>query len=189
MTNTIHLKKVIFTALFVALAVLYFTVDVQAYTKTNKKDTSKDLCLVDGCKETRKQSSMYCYSHACWKSSCKKKRVEGGHYCIDHTCYNKGCNNGVGSANEKCSFCKDKAKKAEAEKKNTSSSTAKQSTTKKITTKSKTYKKSTSKSTSSYKKKVTMPDCDDYDSYEDFMDDWDGYMPDGSDAEDYWENW
>lgn len=23
----------------------------------------------------------------------------------------------------------------------------------------------------------------------DFMDDWDGYMPDGSDAEDYWENW
>ena len=29
----------------------------------------------------------------------------------------------------------------------------------------------------------------DYKSYEDFMDDWDGYMPDGSDAEDYWEDW
>ena len=25
--------------------------------------------------------------------------------------------------------------------------------------------------------------------YDDFMDDWEGNMPDGSDAEDYWENW
>lgn len=38
-------------------------------------------------------------------------------------------------------------------------------------------------------KKTEMPDCDDYENYEDFMDDWDGYMPDGSDAEDYWEDW
>ncbi len=38
-------------------------------------------------------------------------------------------------------------------------------------------------------KKVEMPDCDDYEDYDDFMDDWDGNMPDGSDAEDYWENW
>ena len=38
-------------------------------------------------------------------------------------------------------------------------------------------------------KKTEMPDCDDCESYEDFMDDWDGYMPDGSDAEDYWEDW
>lgn len=37
--------------------------------------------------------------------------------------------------------------------------------------------------------KSNMPDCDDYDSYEEFMDDWDGCMPDGSDAEDYWGNW
>lgn len=37
--------------------------------------------------------------------------------------------------------------------------------------------------------KPEMPDCDDYENYEDFMDDWDGYMPDGSDAEDYWEDW
>ena len=38
-------------------------------------------------------------------------------------------------------------------------------------------------------KKPELPDCDDYEGYEDFMDDWDGYMPDGSDAEDYWEDW
>ena len=37
--------------------------------------------------------------------------------------------------------------------------------------------------------KTELPDCDDYENYEDFMDDWDGYMPDGSDAEDYWEDW
>ena len=40
-----------------------------------------------------------------------------------------------------------------------------------------------------YSGKSNMPDCDDYDSFEDFMDDWDGYMPGGIDAEDYWENW
>ena len=34
-----------------------------------------------------------------------------------------------------------------------------------------------------------MPDCDDYESWEEFMDDWDGNMPDGSDASDYWDNW
>ena len=38
-------------------------------------------------------------------------------------------------------------------------------------------------------KKPELPDCDDYEDYEDFMDDWDGYMPDGSNAEDYWEDW
>ncbi len=34
-----------------------------------------------------------------------------------------------------------------------------------------------------------MPDCDDYGSWGEFMDDWDGNMPDGSDASDYWDNW
>lgn len=37
--------------------------------------------------------------------------------------------------------------------------------------------------------KPNMPDCDDYDSFEEFMDEWEGHMPDGSDAEDYWDNW
>lgn len=54
---------------------------------------------------------------------------------------------------------------------------------------SKSYTNSYSKTSNSSFGKATMPDCDDYDSYEEFMDDWDGCMPDGSDAEDYWENW
>ena len=34
-----------------------------------------------------------------------------------------------------------------------------------------------------------MPDCDDYEDFDEFMDEWEGRMPDGSNAEDYWENW
>ncbi len=59
--------------------------------------------------------------------------------------------------------------------------------------------KSTTKTTkkTGKKKKVTkksyykdeMPDCDDYDNWGEFMDDWDGNIPDGSDASDYWDNW
>lgn len=33
-----------------------------------------------------------------------------------------------------------------------------------------------------------IPDCDDCERYDDFMDDWVGCMPDGSDSEDYSEN-
>ena len=61
---------------------------------------------------------------------------------------------------------------------------------------SKSTKKNSGSSKSS-KRKITkksyytddMPDCDDYDCWGDFMDDWDGNMPDGSDASDYWDNW
>ena len=58
-----------------------------------------------------------------------------------------------------------------------------------ISGKTTTSNKTTTKKKTSSGKKYEMPDCDDYDSYDDFMDDWDGCMPDGSDAEDYWENW
>ena len=36
---------------------------------------------------------------------------------------------------------------------------------------------------------VEMPDCDDYEDYEEYIDDWDGVLPDGTDADDYWDNW
>ena len=52
-------------------------------------------------------------------------------------------------------------------------------------------KKSSGKKSShkSYSYEQDMPDCDDYESWGEFMDDWDGNMPDGSDASDYWDNW
>ncbi len=36
---------------------------------------------------------------------------------------------------------------------------------------------------------MIMPDCDDYEDWSEFMDDWDGFMPDESDASDYWDDW
>lgn len=65
----------------------------------------------------------------------------------------------------------------------------------------KSYKKNTKKSTgsSNYKKSSgkksskkscqEWPDCDDYWDEDEFLDDWDGNMPDDSDAMDYWDNW
>ena len=88
-------------------------------------------------------------------------------YCLNHTCKEQGCFNRVAQANSVCDKCQNKSnRKRNAEITRQNERTGEKST-----------------------KKYSMPDCDDYDSYEDFMDDWDGFMPDGSDAEDYWENW
>ncbi len=50
------------------------------------------------------------------------------------------------------------------------------------------YQKSNSKK-SSRKSCAEWPDCDDYWDEDEFLDDWDGNMPDDSDAMDYWDNW
>ncbi len=79
------------------------------------------------------------------------------------------------------------------------SSSYKKSPTKKNTKKSYTKKNTKKSSGSSYKKSSgkksskkscqEWPDCDDYWDEDEFLDDWDGNMPDGSDAMDYWDNW
>lgn len=133
-------------------------------------------CNYYGCSSRKSSGSYYCSTHTCHHGSCVKKTLSGSRYCSSHTCNGgrSGCYKEVSGANEKCSSCKSKS--------TSSYSSSSSNTTKKSTT---TYKKPTT----STKPKYTMPDCDDYDSYEDFMDEWDGCMPDGSDAEDYWENW
>ncbi len=82
-------------------------------------------------------------------------------------------------------------------------STTKKSTYKSNTKKGNSYsnksKSSTKKTSSSYKNSshkksskkycTEWPDCDDYWDEDEFLDDWDGNIPDGSDAEDYWDNW
>ena len=68
---------------------------------------------------------------------------------------------------------------------------SKNSYTKKGSTKSSgksDYKKPYTKK-SSKKASKEWPDCDDYWDEDEFLDDWDGNMPDGSDAMDYWDNW
>ncbi len=67
-------------------------------------------------------------------------------------------------------------------------STPKKSTTEKSTTEKKQttpHKELTPKSYDT----DDMPDPDDYEDWGEFMDDWDGNMPDGSDASDYWDDW
>ena len=71
------------------------------------------------------------------------------------------------------------------------SSTYKKSTSKKNTKKNYTKKDSKKSSGKKSSKKCykEWPDCDDYEDEDDFLDDWDGNMPDDSDAMDYWDNW
>lgn len=99
----------------------------------------------------------------CIKSGCDHSRASGSSYCYMHKTYYTSPTSSY---------------KSTSTTKSTSAATTKSSSN---TTKS-TYKPSSSK-------KVEYPDCDDYDSFDDFMDDWDGNMPNGLDAEDYWDNW
>lgn len=139
-------------------------------------------CNYSGCSSKKSSGSFYCSTHTCHHGSCTSKVISGSRYCSSHTCGKgrSGCYKEVSGANEKCSSCKNGSTK--------SSSSYSSTTSKKTTTTNKnTY--SSKKKTTTSSKKYTMPDCDDYEDYDDFMDDWDGCMPDGSDAEDYWENW
>lgn len=100
------------------------------------------------------------------------------------TCYKPGCNNTCASGSAYCYI-----HKPHSDIKNSKSLSTKK--------KNSTSKKKSSGSAKNSKKKLTkksyytedMPDCDDYDNWGEFMDDWDGNMPDGSDASDYWDNW
>ena len=117
-------------------------------------------------------------SSTCIKGGCYKSRYGQSVYCKDHTwyaketpCYVSGCTRKKQTSS---SYCDYHYNQKYGNKKSTSSSS-----------------KSTSKksSSSNTKKSYSMPDPDDYEDFDDFMDNWDGNMPDGSDAEDYWENW
>lgn len=173
--------------------------------------SEKPTCIRYGCDREQDKDSDYCYLHksssysgtssgkttgsktgsstsnysstvstssstsdTCHHGSCEKKVISGSQYCSSHTCGKgrNGCYREVSSANEKCSSCK-----------------AKESSTSSSNTRTSQNSSSYSKKSSSSSKNYEMPDCDDYENYDEFMDDWDGNMPDGSDAEDYWEDW
>lgn len=111
----------------------------------------------------------------CLQPGCNKSvTYPKSNYCPTHTCRKPDCNSGILDGSSFCWMHTDPNK------------AYKKTTTKKKTT---TRKKTSTSKKSTKKKKVVMPDCDDYDSLDDFLDDWDGCMPDGSDAEDYWDNW
>ena len=104
----------------------------------------------------------------CNVRGCSSYCSQSSWYCYRHECSKTSCHSKATDQG----YCKTHAKK--------SSSLSNKSSSKKST-----YSKSKHKKSYSY----DWPDCDDYEDYDDFMDDWDGCMPDDSDAEDYWDNW
>ncbi len=138
------------------------------------------------------------------RSTCKESRCEygavcGSDYCSYHKCGVDGCTKKV-SRNGYCSSHQTKKSREDAEE-TTYKTCAVNGCTKRTEKDSMFCKKHTCTKKKCQEQKMSralyckehlkkeMPDCDDYDSFDDFMDDWDGHMPDGSDAEDYWENW
>ena len=180
-------RKNLISIIVAALVMVFLCVPVFAYTSQN---TSGRYCHYAGCNEKPVVRS-YCTKHVCKYrgiGNCFNPVVKGTRFCVGHTyvgaqktssssykkssstyykiCSKYGCYNKVYGSGSYCSTHSSYSNNYSYKKNNNYS-----------------YKKTSSS------KKYEMPDCDDYDSYDDFMDDWDGYMPDGSDAEDYWENW
>jgi len=122
-------------------------------------------CAASGCNKKRWNKSSYCSTCQCAWSGCGAKRMSGSSYCAKHRAEILKPGKSTSSYSSKSSYSSSKSSYSSGKKSNTSS------------------KKNSSN------RKYNMPDCDDYEDYDDFMDDWDGCMPDGSDAEDYWEDW
>lgn len=97
------------------------------------------------------------------------------------TCLHSGCNRKCYSGDRYC--YKHRVKTSTNKKSKTGKSTKSGSSSMKKTG---PYNKDKSIKTYCFN---DMPDCDDYEDWGEFMDDWDGNMPDGSDASDYWDNW
>ena len=119
----------------------------------------------------------------CKTDGCSRTTVENSRYCSIHDPFYEGAR--LYERNHSGSSYSSSASKTNSSSSSSSSSSYKSSSS----SSSSSGYKSSSSSKSSYNSKTSMPDCDDYEDYDDFMDDWDGCMPDGSDAEDYWEDW
>lgn len=156
------------------------TVYCDTHAAAYARKSGYSTCAASGCYDYKKSGSSYCWTHTCSDRDCNNKATTNRGYCSTHKCKYSGCTSEYYYTSGKWKgYCNNHAWQLSGMNNKTSS-------TKKY---SSTYGTTKKKTSSSSKKKYDMPDCDDYDSYDDFMDDWDGCMPDGSDAEDYWENW
>ena len=118
-------------------------------------------CCKDYCDEPAVDGDGYCSRHKCTVSGCRNPRESGSYYCTRHTCSCRNCNGRVvDTANQRC-------EEHRLDRPRTSTSSLHHSSS----------------------SRIEWPDCDDYEEFDEFMDDWEGNMPDGSDAEDYWDNW
>lgn len=159
------MKRTLIKVLTSLLTILFVTASATNVTFAK----SSDLCAKPGC-NNKKYCGSYCATH----DSCKiKSACKTANYGGRKICKKSGCGNTATYTDGYCG------------RHTSGKSSSSYSTSKSSTKSSSSYKKSSS----SKKKSYSMPDCDDYEDFDDFMDDWDGCMPDGSDAEDYWDNW
>lgn len=159
------LKKISIVLIAVTCVIMVLPTSVHAKSDSRCKDKGCTRQAVSG-----PNRDGYCYKHSpknkavkCKASGCTNYAYHGSIYCNSHECCLTSCKSKKVSGTAFCSAHK--------------------------SYQSKTTSSGKTKNDSSNKKKYEMPDCDDYEDYDDFMDDWDGCMPDGSDAEDYWEDW
>lgn len=148
-----------------------FTVTLADTTYSKEFIITKDGCLLekgDADQEGNRfypKSGGYYYDGLCAHPFCIEKPEEGKNYCKRHICFHEDCEEPVLNNGIVCE--KHRITKEELVKKEVPAPMKSQSMV--------------------YEEE--MPDCDDYESEEDFLDEWDGFMPDGSDAEDYWADW
>ena len=159
------MKRTLIKVLTALLTILFVTASATNVTFAK----SSDLCAKPGC-NAKKYCGSYCAAH----DSCKiKSACKTANYGGRKICKKSGCGNTATYTDGYCG------------RHTSGKSSSSYSTSKSSTKSSSSYKKSSS----SKKKSYSMPDCDDYEDFDDFMDDWDGCMPDDSNAEDYWDNW
>jgi len=187
------MKSGIFKILVLA-TLLTFVYSSMVYASTTKKYP----CAAKGCSNYAAGDGNYCTQHTCRISGCKNSVKDGQKECSGHKCYVAGCNRYIHyTKGEKKGLCyyhgmEEHSSEIKNKEKKSYSTYHKRNSNNPVIARSNKSKYGTttySKNKSSGKDKYEMPDCDDYESYDDFMDDWDGNMPDGSDAEDYWEDW
>ena len=159
--------------------------------------SDKKGCEVEGCTDVAASGSKYCSFHICLEKGCDEQSVYKHSYCVEHKCKFPDCESRLWYTDGLWEgYCREHAYELaqflksimEAEE-SSDNAYADDGATERTDDDSREVDEATGNETTKKKPDVEMPDCDDYESYEDFMDDWDGNMPDGSDAEDYWENW
>lgn len=192
------MKKLVKQTLIITVAlilVLAFPMSLTAYAGCQ--------CAESGC-DRKTDSGIYCRLHKCGYTGCHDRKGDNGSiYCNYHareklgnsssyknSCITSGCYRSKAKDSSYCSVHKCKYTKCTSKVTNEGYCYTHWKESNANTKKSYTpSRKTTSSKSSTKQKKYEMPDCDDYENLDDFLDDWDGCMPDGSDAEDYWYNW
>lgn len=69
----------------------------------NEYHSTKDLCSVNNCSNSKKFGSDYCFRHGCLDANCYNRRANNlTMYCKDHKCAVPDCNSGASYNSQYC---------------------------------------------------------------------------------------